>query len=196
MNSLVKNLREMDWSNKAIYSQWLAQSYYYTRYSTRMLAFAAGWTENMDQSYYRRSLKHIAEEQGHDLIAINDLKGLDCSIESFKELGTTRALWECQFYKIQKDPTFLLGYILALETLAVKTFKEFNHELLKTYSEKSTHFVKVHADDDPDHVEEALIQINKCNTEQQQQILFNFEQTITMYNCMLQEIKSTVTTIK
>ncbi len=155
-----------------------------------MLAFAAGWTQNMDQSYYRRSLKHISEEQGHDLIAINDLKGLGYNIESFQELGSTRALWECQFYKIQKDPTFLLGYILALETFAVKTFKEFNQELLKTYSDKSTHFVKVHADDDPDHVEEALIQINKCTPEQQEQIMFNFEQTITMYNFMLQEIKA------
>ncbi len=156
-----------------------------------MLAYAAGWTENMEQSYYRRSLVHIGEEQGHDLIAVNDLKNLNYDIANFIELGTTRSMWECQFYKIQKDPTNLLGYILALETLAVKTFKEFNGELLKTYTDKATRFVKIHADDDPDHVEEALIQINKCTPAQQKNILFNFEQTITMYNCMLEEIKAT-----
>jgi hypothetical protein len=189
MNDLVETFRNLDWTNKDFYSQWLAQSYYYTTYSTRMLAFAAGWTQNNEQSYYRRSLVHIAEEQGHDLIAINDLKNLDLNISQFSECGTTRSMWECQFYKIQKDPSNLLGYILALETLAVKTFKEFNHELLKTYSDKATRFVKVHADDDPDHVEEALLQINKCTPEQQKNIMFNFEQTITMYSFMLQEIK-------
>lgn len=189
MNLLVNFFQNLDWSNKNFYSNWLAQSYYYTTYSTRMLAFAAGWTENMEQSYYRRSLKHISEEQGHDQIAINDLKNLGGSIDQISELGITRSMWEAQFFKIQKDPTYLLGYILALETLAVKTFKEFNHVLLKTYPETATRFVKVHADDDPDHVEEALNQINKCTPEQQKAIMFNYEQTISMYHYMLVEIQ-------
>lgn len=155
-----------------------------------MLAFAAGWTSSNEQSYYRRSLVHITEEQGHDLIALNDLKNLNENIATYPELGTTRSMWECQFYKIQKDPSDLLGYILALEAFAVKTLKEFNHELLKTYPENTTRFVKIHADDDPDHVEEAIAQINKCSPEQQKSIMFNFEQTLTMYQFMILEIKT------
>ena len=155
-----------------------------------MLAFAAGWTNNTEQSYYRRSLVHISEEQGHDLIALNDLKNLDKNINDFEELCSTRSMWETQFYKIQKDPSTLLGYILALEAFAVLSLKHLNQELLKTYSEKSTKFVKVHADDDPDHVEEALVQINKCTPEQQKNIMFNFKQTLTMYQLMLTEIKT------
>ena len=188
MNNLVENFRSQPWNNKFFYSHWLAQSYYYTTYSTRMLAYAAGWTQSSDQSYYRRSLVHISEEQGHDLIALNDLKNLGETIQNFPELATTRSMWECQFYKIQKDPANLLGYILALEAFAVRTLKEFNQELLKTYSDNSTRFVKVHADDDPDHVEEALVQIQKCNPEQQKNIMLSFEQTITMYQFILQEI--------
>jgi hypothetical protein len=189
---LVENFRSQKWDNKEFYSQWLAQSYYYTSYSTRMLAFAAGWTNSDEKSYYRRSLVHISEEQGHDLVALNDLKNLNQQIENFPELGSTRSMWECQFYKIQKEPSNLLGYILALEAFAVRTLKEFNHELLKNYSEQSTRFVKIHADDDPGHVEDAMIQINECTPEQQKNIMFNFEQTLTMYQFMLLEIQNKV----
>lgn len=154
-----------------------------------MLAFAAGWSSPVnDKSYYRRSLTHITEEQGHDLIALNDLKTLGFSIEQFPELGVTRALWEPQFYKIQKDPASLLGYILGLEILAVRTFKECHAELAKTYSENAVRFVKVHADDDPDHVESALAQIEKCTPHEKKNIEANFDQTIEMYGLMLQQI--------
>lgn len=154
-----------------------------------MLATAAGWSSpTEDKSYYRRSLTHITEEQGHDLIAVNDLKALGLSIDQFPELGITRALWEPQFYKILKDPASLLGYILGLEILAVRTFKEFHSELCKTYPEAATKFVKVHADDDPDHVESALAQIEKCTEAEKKNIYMNFEQTLQMYGLMLQQI--------
>jgi pyrroloquinoline quinone (PQQ) biosynthesis protein C len=189
MNHLVETFRTQEWANKKVYSQWLAQSYYYTSYSTRMLAFAAGWTNSSEQSFYRRSLVHISEEQGHDLVALNDLKQLGETIEKYPEFGSTRSMWESQFYKIQKDPSCLLGYILALEAFAVRSLKEFNSELLKNYPETATRFVKVHADDDPDHVEQAIEQIEKCTPDQKKNIMFNFEQTIAMYEFMLLDMK-------
>ncbi|MBC7464450.1 MAG: iron-containing redox enzyme family protein [Bdellovibrio sp.] len=190
MNKLVEEFRNQPWTNKHFYASWLAQSYYYTSYSTRMLASAAGWSSPLnDRAFYRRSLTHINEEQGHELIALNDLKVLGLSTDDFPEAGITRALWEPQFYKILKDPASLLGYILALETLAVRTFKEFHGELLRTYSSDAVNFVKVHADDDPDHVEAALSQIEKCNEAEKKNIEKNFNQTIQVYGLMLKEIQ-------
>lgn len=189
VNKLVEEFRNQPWTNKSFYANWLAQSYYYTSYSTRMLAAAAGWSSPVnDKSYYRRSLTHINEEQGHELIALNDLKSLGLTVENFPESGVTRAMWEPQFYKILKDPASLLGYILALEVLAVRTFKEFHAELAKTYTADAVKFVKVHADDDPDHVESALAQIEKCNESEKKTIQMNFEQTLTMYGLMLKEL--------
>lgn len=155
-----------------------------------MLATAAGWSSPVsDKTYYRRSLKHISEEQGHDLIAINDLKSLGFdSVHSFSELASTRAMWESQFYKILKDPASLLGYILALEILAVRCFKEIHGELSKTYPLNALNFIKVHADDDPDHVESALEQIAKCSDSERKNIDFNFDQTLQMYAFMLSQI--------
>ncbi|MEQ1724162.1 MAG: iron-containing redox enzyme family protein [Pseudobdellovibrio sp.] len=187
MNQLVDLFKKQDWSNKKFYSSWLAQTYYYTSYSTRMLAFAAGWSEKTNKTYFKRSVVHISEEQGHELIALNDLKVLGESIENYPELGITRAMWESQFVKIQKDPVMLLGYILALETLAVKT-NEFHGMLKQHYNEDALKFVKTHADDDPDHVEEALEQIQACTPEQQSQIKIGYEHTLQLYRLMIQEI--------
>ncbi|MFZ3231022.1 MAG: iron-containing redox enzyme family protein [Pseudobdellovibrio sp.] len=196
VNQLVEIFQNQPWSNKEYYSNWLAQSHYYTSYSTRMLATAAGWSSPAeDKSYYRRSLKHISEEQGHDLIAINDLKALGINdLSTLPQLATTRALWEPQFYKILKEPTALLGYILALEILAVRAFKEFHHEIAKTYPANSLNFIKVHADDDPDHVESALEQIQNCQASEKINIEINFDQTLHMYSLMLDQIRITTTT--
>jgi hypothetical protein len=187
MNQLVELFKKQDWSNKKFYSNWLAQTYYYTSYSTRMLAFAAGWSDKTSKTYFKRSVIHISEEQGHELIALNDMKVLGEAIDHYPELGITRAMWESQFVKIQRDPVMLLGYILALEALAVKT-NEFHGMLKQHYSEDALRFVKTHADDDPDHVEEALEQIQSCTAEQQAQIKTGYEHTLQLYRLMILEI--------
>lgn len=189
MNRLVETFKNQDWSNKKFYSNWLAQTYYYTSYSTRLLAFAAGWSDKSNKNYFKRSVIHISEEQGHELIALNDLKNLGENIVNYPELGITRAMWESQFVKIQKDPVILLGYILALEALAVKT-NEFHGMLKQHYNEEALRFIKTHADDDPDHVVEAIEQIQSCSPEQQNQIKIGYEHTLQLYRLMIQEIKS------
>ena len=156
-----------------------------------MLAFAAGWSDKSKKSFFKRSVIHIAEEQGHDLIALNDLKNLGFKIEEFPELGITRAMWESQFIKIQKDPVFLLGYILALECLAVKT-NEFYGLLKQYYSEDTLRFVKTHADDDPDHAEHALEQIKACTVEQQVEINLAYSHSLQLYRLMIQETANSI----
>lgn len=192
MDRVVGKLNSFDWADKELYSDWLAQSYYYTSYSTRMLAFAASWTDTAEQGYYRRSLQHIREEQGHDLIAKNDLEKLGGSLSNLHERGVTRSLWEPQFYKMQKSPAALLGYILALEELAVKTFGVLHTKLSEVYPKEACRFVQVHADDDPDHVEEALKQIEACTPEQREAIYANYVQTCDLYRLMLEEIEAAV----
>ncbi|NUN06204.1 MAG: iron-containing redox enzyme family protein [Bdellovibrio sp.] len=184
---LSEEFDKMPWNDLKFYQNWLMQSYYYTAHSTRMLALAAGWTETDETSYYRRSLSHIREEQGHDMMAFKDAEGLGCKTHLVKELGSTRALWEPQFYKIQKSPLSLLGYILCLEMLAVKHFPALLSKLKQSHPSGKHDFVRVHAEDDPDHVDEALIQIAHCSENQIALIIKNFEQTADLYRFMLQE---------
>ena len=187
---LAQTFQEMPWTNKEFYKNWLAQSFYYTTHSTRMLAFAAGWSPAGEQNYYRRSLAHIREEQSHDLIAVRDLEKLGSQREKYAELEICRSLWEPQFYKMQRNPKILLGYILALENLAVMTFPKLNQVLQETYGKEACHFVRVHAEDDPDHVEEAVRQIEACTADEQEEILKNFNQTCVAYRLLLEEIKA------
>jgi len=190
VKQLVQTFQEMPWTNKEFYKNWLAQSFYYTTHSTRMLAFAAGWSSPDEQNYYRRSLAHIREEQSHDLLAVRDLEKLGSAREKYAELEICRSLWEPQFYKMQRSPKSLLGYILALENLAVLTFPKLNQTLIETFGKESTHFVRVHAEDDPDHVEEALQQIAACTPEEQQEIQKNFDQTCVAYRLLLNDIQA------
>ncbi len=190
MNQLVQSFQAMPWTNSEFYKRWLAQSFYYTTHSTRMLAYAAGCSSVHEQAYYRRSLAHIREEQSHDLLAVRDLEKLGSQREKYSELGTTRALWEPQFFKTSRQPKALLGYILALEQLAVLTFPALNSLLVETYGKEATHFVRVHAEDDPDHVEEAIRQIQECTPLERIEILKNYEQTCSVYRLLLEEIKA------
>lgn len=187
---LSEQFDKMPWHDLEFYQNWLMQSYYYTSHSTRMLALAAGWTETDETSYYRRSLSHIREEQGHEMMAFKDAEGLGCNTHLVKELGSTRALWEPQFYKIQKSPLSLLGYILCLEMLAVKHFPALLNKLRQSHPASKHDFVRVHAEDDPEHVDEALMQIARCSENQIALIIKNFEQTADLYRFMLQESAS------
>lgn len=188
LQKLINTFNSMPWEKPEFYKNWLVQSYYYTSHSTRMLAFAAGWTEYSQSSYYRRSLQHIREEQGHELLALRDAEKMGADKEQMRELGVTRALWEAQFYKLQRNPESLLGYILCLEQLAVATFKSLHTRLLEQHPEGSHDFVRVHAEEDPGHVDEAVVQICRCSSEAQNMIHENFEQTADMYRLMLESV--------
>lgn len=192
MQELVLTFKEQPWNNKNYYANWLAQSYYYTSYSTRMLAFAAGSSDRSEKTYFKRSIIHISEEQGHEIIALNDLGKLGFKIEEFEELSATRSMWESQFYRIQKDSTYLLGYILALEVLAVQT-KEFYGHLKDLYPAEALKFIKIHADEDPHHVEEALTLISGCTDAQKKQIELYYAHTIDMYRLILSEVNRATT---
>lgn len=188
---MLKAMREAPWETPSFYKNWLAQSYYYVAYSTRLLAAAAGAASVEQQEYYRRCVQHIKEESGHDKMAVADLKHLGGDLKDFPELGVTRSMWESQYYKISKEPTALLGYILALEILAVETLPQIHKMLNPRYSEKACLFVRVHAEDDPEHVEEALKQIETLPVELRAAVLTNFHQTCEMYTLMLKQIQAT-----
>lgn len=62
MKELKNVVYEMPWENEEFYAQFLAQTHYYTFYSTRMLAMAAAHTTKEQGGYYQRCLEHIREE--------------------------------------------------------------------------------------------------------------------------------------
>jgi len=184
----VDSLMSAEWSSKEFYAEYMAQTYYYVFYACRMLAAAAAGTGHGDEAYYQRLVAHIKEEAGHERLALLDLKNLGGDIENYPELGITRALWEPQFFKTQRSPISLMGYVLALEMAAAKFIPEKIEELNTLYGPKCTHFFRVHGEEDPAHVEKALEQVKGLNGPQFEEVCRNFDQTVEVLVCFTDRI--------
>lgn len=193
MEPLSEAILQLPWQNPRFYAEYLAQSYYYVFHSCKMLAMCAGLTSKDQADLYRRSIAHIKEEAGHEVLALTDLKRLGFRIEDFPEDGITRALYEPQYYKILKQPTALLGYILALEYICFLKYSELHKLLSKSYEDKCLNFVRVHAEEDPDHVEKAVEQISKLSASELEAVRLNFEQTCDMFLTFLKRCESRAT---
>ncbi len=186
-----ESIREFPWDNKLAYAQFLAQTYYYICHSTRLLAASAARFSQEDQSLHKRFLKHTDEENSHELLALRDLQKLGYKIEDFPELAQTKTLYEIQYYKIEHhDPAALMGYILALETMAGQDFKWLKDKVTGLYGKECAKFVQVHADEDPDHIEKAVLVIKGLTPPRLPGIDINIEQTAICYTDMLKAAKA------
>jgi thiaminase len=184
-------IRTFPWENKEAYAQFLAQTYYYICHSTRLLAASAARFSQEDQGMHKRFLKHTDEENSHELLALRDLQKLGYKIKDFPELAQTKTLYEIQYFKIEhNDPASLMGYILALETMAGHDFKWLKDKTTELYGKECVKFVQVHADEDPDHIEKALQVIEGLKAERLGAIDINIEQTAICYADMLNACKA------
>ena len=162
MQRLDKTLREIPWNKKEVYANYVAQTYYYSRHTTRLLAAVASRIPFHQESLHRRFLKHAAEETGHEKLTLNDLKFLGCDLRDFHELSSTRAFYKSQFQSIQDDgPYAFFGYILFLECLGAEKGNWLYETVAKHHGEKTVSFLKVHANEDVEHVREAFEQVQK-----------------------------------
>lgn len=184
-----KTLNQIDWSNKDVYAQYLAQSYYYVHHSEKLLALSIALFSTEDRPLQRRFIKHLSEENAHDLLLLSDLKNLGYQISDIEEMPATKIFWETQYYKIEhQDPAALLGYIYFLEDLACQVGPELTSKLEALYGRKPVSFLKLHAEEDPDHVTKAMALIDSLPPERRKAIVINHEQSMRAFCLMLEEI--------
>lgn len=183
-------LRNVNWTSPRVYANYLAQTYYYVNHSERFLALAAALFTNEDRKLMRRFFKHLGEESAHDQLLIKDIENLGFSLKDFPEHPQTKMFWETQYYKIEhQDPAILLGYIYFLEDLACEICPELTKILMPIYGEKSVRFLKLHGEEDPDHVEKAYQEIKALNVERQDIIAENYEQSAIAYSLMIAQLE-------
>lgn len=174
------------WSESYAYGLYLAQTYYYVSHSTQLLALSAGMMKSSDLPFHRRFLDHASEEKGHEMMLLNDLKALGYQLSHFPELSETRMFWEPQFYKIvHNDPLSLMGYIMALEAVATEQCPRIKTILQKHYPEAAYQFIKVHGEDDPEHVQKACQLIASLPPERRKWVEENFEQSVVSFQNMV-----------
>lgn len=186
INVICKQFLNSDWEDTSFYSEYLAQSFHYICHSTKLLALAIAHSNENQKAFYRRSVKHISEEDGHQYLAETDLKRLGMKLSSFKENDATKLLWEPQYYKISQINTSILGYILGLECIAVKTFDEIYARVKTAHGDKASSFIRVHAEEDPGHVEQAIAELSRLNESERVVVNQNYQQTILAFGQMIQ----------
>ncbi len=182
IDCVVKALSDYNFEDRHQYAFWLSQAYYFVKHSTPLLALSAGLSVD-NNAYHNRCIDHLSEEKGHEKMLLNDLKKLSYRPSDFPELAQTQAFYQTQYYWIQhKKPASFMGYIILLEGLAVISGKEL-HRRVSAHQGKS--FIKVHSDEDVDHLEKALQMMDSFTAEEQELIVRNCELSSQIYLTML-----------
>ena len=183
-------LSQFQFEDPKAYAFWLSQAYYFVRHSTPMLALSAGLSVE-NNAYHNRCIDHLSEEKGHDKMLINDLKLMGYRPQNFPELAQTQALYQTQYYWIQhKSPVSFLGYIMLLEGLAVVGGKELH---ARVQGHKGKTFIKVHSDDDVEHLEKAMQMMDAFTPAEQVMITKNCEMSAEIYLTMISAIRNECT---
>ncbi|KAF2991256.1 iron-containing redox enzyme family protein [Methylocystis sp. MJC1] len=182
LNNVKKEMSACPWENPYAYADFLAQTYYYVCHSTRLLGLAAGLCRVDRDLLHRRFVQHIGEEKLHERLALNDLRGLGLKLEDFPERSITKAFYEAQYYKIERlDPTALFGYILLLEGVAVSLCPEIYQRIARAHGKQCANFLRVHVEEDVDHLPKAFAQIEGLSASQKNDIMINMAQTADLY---------------
>jgi hypothetical protein len=179
-------LQAAPWENREFYTSWLAQTTYFVQHSTRLCGLASAYCNENQQSYHQRFLHHGIEEKGHEKLSILDLKSFGQELKNYEELPGTRSFYQTQYYWIQhKHPLALFGYIIFLECLAIEQGPKLTQRVTKAYGEKAARFLKVHSEEDIDHVEKAMEQIRQAPADAQEHIIQNLQQSFYNYEALL-----------
>lgn len=184
---------EFPWEKQDFYTTWLSQTYYYARHTTRLLALGAARCAFTEDPFHNRFLEHAKEEKGHEKLIILDMKSFDMKPEDFPEFPSAAALYQSQYYWMQNDsPLAFFGYVLALEAIGARLGPALNQKVESAYNKKATHFVRVHSEEDIEHVEKALENIAKLPVPMQEIVMKNMEQTFYHYDSAMKECRNFV----
>lgn len=185
-------IRAFPWSDPSAYAQFLAQTNYYVGHTTRLLAVSASRLSTDREKLHHRFLKHAAEERSHHLLAQNDLAALGFALEQLPELPATSALYESQYYRVEHVmPTMIFGYILALEGLSVVHGPFVHQAAREAHGERACSFLKLHSEEDPDHLDKAFDAISALTDPEHRLIQANFRFSCALYGSFLSACAST-----
>jgi hypothetical protein len=186
-------LRTFPWQDRSKYAEWLTQTYFYVRHSTRLLAASAArfGQDDAGDTLHHRFAQHMGEEKRHERLALHDLKQIGWRTTELVERNSTRLFYECQYYKIEYvDPTALFGYILALEAMSAAHGPAAYEAVSAAHGSNAATFLKLHAHDDQDHTKEALSMLERLSTTSRAHVVQNLEQSTFGYLLILRDIST------
>ena len=181
---------DFPWEEPGVYANWTAQTYYYVRHATRLLSLAAARCSVSDEELHRVFLKGIREEQGHEALAMNDLKQLGYTPADFAELPEASTYYQSLYYAIEHDgPAALLGYFLALEGLAALKMENALRRVQAAYTDQAAGFFRIHCQLDVDHFDEGLRNLEMLDSDKLAAVEKNLTLSTALYIRLVDRIK-------
>jgi ferritin len=205
MNSLIKGnydkvmheyenvFADFPWENRFAYAMWLKQTLFFVQRSTRLISLAGSRFPLEREHFHQRFIDHSKEEKGHDKMLIKDIKSLGYTLDDLKVLDTTKTFLFSQFYWIEHvNPISFFGYILFLEGLAITHAKTVIQKVSSSFGNNSHLFLRVHAEEDIEHMNKAFNVVSEASTEEVSQIIENMNINASLYKYSLTEIKNLI----
>jgi hypothetical protein len=184
----VNKLSKFNWEDLNCYANWLAQTYFFVRYSTRLLSLAAGNCNLEQEQLHKRFLKHLREESGHELIAVKDLSNMGFKLSNFTPLPAIQSFYELQVFKIESiGPHSFMGWICFLEGIAMK-FGSTAASRTTAHGKNCTHFLRVHGEEDIEHIQSAMDVIEQFSPAELTDVIQNMYQAKELYMSMISQI--------
>ncbi|NCN40974.1 iron-containing redox enzyme family protein [bacterium] len=192
MEAYHKSMVSFPWEDVEAYKCWLAQTYYYVSFSSRIISLSAALLPLSKSKLHSRCVTHSAEESNHEILAQRDLQALGGCIEDYPELPSTSALYQSQYFHCLNDGAdSLMGYFISLEGLAIKSASEAAQRVFKNLENpKAVNFLRVHGDEDIEHVEKAIDVLKSFSPVELYAAAKNLKRTREYYCQMLEECYS------
>ncbi len=190
MTKINEALCSFPWSDPHCYTQWLRDTHEYVLNSTRILAYAAAVMPQKYTTLSNRFVAHATEEKGHEKLLENDLKALDLKVSDIPPTNAMKFFHQSLYYWLshQGNVVGLFGWIFALEGAAVRSGEYAYNHAREAHGPKAASFLKVHSNEDPDHLEKAFKMIDVLSPEDQHVVELALDQYADLYISILQNI--------
>jgi hypothetical protein len=189
MTKAKDTFHEFPWENKWAYGQWLRQTFYYVENSTRLVALTGARFPTNRNDMHRRFMQHCQEEMGHEVLPVRDIKALGLEFDNLYVYPESKALYQSQHFFVERlDPIAFYGYLLFLEGLAVHHARHAIDRAKKAHGEKAIGFLKLHADEDEDHLVKAFKTLENISDQDANYICENLEHSCYFYLGFMEKI--------
>lgn len=182
-------IKQVNWKDQFHYTEWLAQTFYYAAYSTRIIGLAGCHFDYAQNSLHQRFLDHAKEEKNHEKILITDLSHFGKKLSDFDPSPMAKMLYQVQYYWIQhQGPLSVYGYFLYLEGLAVEFGPGIYSQIKEVFPVNAIKYLKVHVDEDHGHIESHLKLLVDATKSESDKIVENLQLTGAAYRKFLEDI--------
>jgi len=170
--------------DKRLYAIYMTQVYHYAYYTPRSLALAGANLANEDTRLMHHFLEHALEENGHDMMAFNDLKAMGVPLKTREDMpavlpSTEKMIAYVKHLSLSREPYRSLGYHYWIEQ-PYEYIEQFMHSLCEGLHLEESQFLfyKNHKRIDKKHGNDVQsILLNYCKTEQQWEAIYQVTQT-------------------